>query len=441
VAPWFISCYTQGSFRDGLTTMRVPDHDASPGHLSHCQISGSSNLELVIDLGHQPLCDSMLTERMLDQPETSYPLRFFFCPESGLGQLDYVVPGEVVYHPDYPYRSGITKELAVYQRAFAEGVIGKLGVPQGSLCVDIGSNDGTLLTGFERSGMRALGVEPTNIARIAKDENGIETIQNVFNEQVAREIAKDYSKAKVITATNVFAHMAPLGEVVRGIKQLLADDGVFITESHYLLDVIEKNQFDTIYHEHIRTYSLKSLVTLFSYYDMEVFHVTRAARYGGNIRAYVARRGARPVEPSVGELLDLEVRSGLFKPTTYAAFRQRVMDNRDQLMTLAYQTRRHGMSFVGNSCPGRCSTLLNYYGMTRDLMPYLAEQPTSLKLGLYLPGKHIPVVVNDRLIEEQPDYVVLLAWHYAQPIAEQLRARGLKSKLVVPLPRIQILEP
>jgi hypothetical protein len=169
--------------------------------------------------------------------------------------------------------------------------------------------------------------------------------------------------------------------------------------------------------------------------------VTRADRYGGNIRAYVARRGARPVEPSVGELLGLEVRSGLFEPSTYAAFRRRVIDNRDQLMTLAYQARMQGRTFVGNSCPGRCSTLLNYYGMTPDLMPYLAEQPSSLKLGLYLPGKHIPVVVNDRLIEEQPDYVVLLAWHYAQPIAEQLRARGLKSRLVMPLPTVQILEP
>ncbi|MDF2970213.1 MAG: methyltransferase [Microvirga sp.] len=421
-------------------TMHTPDHDASPGHLSRCQISGSSNLELVIDLGHQPLCDSMLTEPMLDQPETTYPLRFYVCPESGLGQLDYVVPGEVVYHSDYPYRSGITKELAVYQGAFAEDVIGKLGIPPGSLCVDIGSNDGTLLAGFKRSGMRALGVEPTNIARIAREENGIDTIQSVFDETVAREIAKDCGKAKVVTATNVFAHMASLGEVVRGIAQLLDDDGVFITESHYLLDVIEKNQFDTVYHEHIRTYSLKSLVTLFSYYGMEIFHVRRADRYGGNIRAYVARRGSRSVESSVGELLNLEVRSGLFEPATYVAFRQRVMENREQLMMLAYEARRAGKGFVGNSCPGRCSTLLNYYGMTRDLMPYLAEQPTSLKLGLYLPGKHIPVVVNDRLIEEQPDYVVLLAWHYAEPIAQQLRARGVSSKLVMPLPTVRIIE-
>jgi hypothetical protein len=195
-----------------------------------------------------------------------------------------------------------------------------------------------------------------------------------------------------------------------------------------------------VYHEHIRTYSLKSLITLFSYYGFEVFQVRRADRYGGNIRAYVARKDCRPVAKAVGDLLELEIRRGLFDPKTYLGFRTRVGEARDRLMTLAYQARRSGMAFVGNSCPGRCSTLLNHYGMTRDLMPYIAEQPTSLKLGLYLPGKHIPVVVNQRLIDEQPEYVVLLAWHYAQPIAEQLRARGLRSKLVTPLPDVRVLE-
>ncbi len=418
----------------------IPDHDVAPGPLTRCQISGSSDLELIIDLGCQPLCDSLLTREQLAQPETHYPLRLFLCPELGLAQLDYVVDGSVVYHPDYPYRSGITKELAVYQRAFADGIVRELAVPRGSLCVDVGSNDGTLLTGFKLQGMRALGIEPTNIAKIARDENGIETLQSFFTESLARDIVKDYGRAKVITATNVFAHMAPLGEVVRGIRALLDDDGVFVTESHYLLDVIEKGQFDTVYHEHIRTYSLKSLVTLFSYYGMEVFDVRRADRYGGNIRAYVARKGTRPIAPAVPALLALEVERGLFDPKTYVRFRSRVENSRDMLMTLAYRAHQSGLAFVGNSCPGRCSTLLNYYGVTRDLMPLIAEQPTSLKLGLYLPGKHIPVVDNRVLIDEQPDYVVLLAWHYAIPIAEQLRARGLKSKLVVPLPDMHIME-
>ncbi len=418
---------------------RIPDHDVPAGALQRCQITGSEHLEVVIDLDHQPLCDSLLTKAQLNEPETFYPLRLMMCPESGSAQLDYIVPGEVVYHPHYPYRSGITKELAAYQRAFASGIVSQLGIAPGSLCIDIGSNDGTLLTGFEQLGMKALGVEPTNIAEIARAENGIETIQAFFTEELARQVVRDYGHAKVMTATNVFAHMATLGEVMRGICQLLDKDGVFITESHYLLDVIDKNQFDTVYHEHIRTYSLRALVKLFEYYDLEVFDVQRADRYGGNIRAYVARKGSRPVARAVGDLLKLEVERGLFDPATYVAFRNRVNDARDRMLELAYAARKSGQSFVGNSCPGRCSTLINYYGLTRELMPYLAEQPTSLKLGLHLPGKHIPVVPNQRLIDEQPDYVVLMAWHYAQPIMEQLRARGLKSKFIVPLPTFQIV--
>ena len=416
------------------------DQDVKPGRLDRCQITGSSELNLVIDLGHQPPCDSLLTAEMLNQPEKTYPLRLMHCPESGLAQLDYVVDGSEIYYPDYPYRSGISRPLEVYQCAFADGIVKRFAISAGALCVDIGSNDGTLLTGFKRHGCRALGVEPTNIARIARSENDIETIQQFFTEALAHDIVRDYGRARVITMTNVFAHMASLGEVMRGLVQLLDGDGVFVTESHYLLDVLEKNQFDTVYHEHIRTYSLKSLLRLFSDYGMEVFDVERAERYGGNIRAYVARKGLYPVSAAVGELRELEDRVGLHTQEAWNQFRRRVLDNRDRFMEFMYQARRQGRSLIGNSCPGRASTLLNYYGVTPDLMPYIGELPTSLKLGLYLPGKHIPVVKNTRIVEEQPDYLVLLSWHYMEPIVQRVRSEGVKSRLVTPLPEFKILD-
>jgi hypothetical protein len=415
------------------------DHDAQPGKLDRCQISGSSELNLVIDLGHQPPCDALLTEEMLDRPELNYPLRLMHCPESGLAQLDYVVDGAEIYYPDYPYRSGISKPLEVYQRAFADRIVSRFGVEKGTLCVDIGSNDGTLLTGFKRHGCRALGVEPTNIAQIARKENDIETIQRFFTESLAREIVADYGLPKVVTMTNVFAHIAPLGEVMRGLVELIQRDGIFITESQYLLDVLEKNQFDGIYHEHIRTYSLKSLVLLFAYYGLEVFDVERGDRYGGNIRAYVAHRGRYPVAPSVGELLALEDHVGLHGLPVWEGFRQRVYENRDKFMEFAYHVRRQGKRLVGNSCPGRGATLLNFYGVTPELMPYIGELSTSLKLGRYVPGIHIPVVNNRRIAEEQPDYLVLLAWHYTEPIVQRLRAEGVRSRLVTPLPEFRIL--
>jgi hypothetical protein len=414
-------------------------HDVALGKLNHCQITGSENLFEIIDLGHQPPCDSLLTVEMLDQPEKTYPLRLFHCPESGLAQLDYVIDGSLIYYPEYPYRSGISKPLEVYQRAFATGIIQKFDLSPNTLCVDIGSNDGTLLTGFKRNGMLTLGVEPTNIAEIARKENEIETIQSFFTESLAKDIVRDYGRAKIITMTNVFAHMAHLGEVMRGLTELLDQSGVFITESQYLLDVLEKNQFDGIYHEHIRTYSLKSLVTLFSYYGMEVFDVQRADRYGGNIRAYVSRKGVYPVKDSVGELLALEDKVGLHKAETWIKFRQRVFENRDRFMDFAYKTKRQGLSFVGNSCPGRGSTLLNFYGVDKNLMPYICELPTSLKLGMYTPGKHIPVINNRRLFEDHPDYIVLLAWHYAEFMVERLREEGIKSKFVIPLPEFRIV--
>lgn len=419
--------------------MTTTHHDVAPGKLNHCQITGSENLFEIIDLGHQPPCDSLLTAEMLDQPEKTYPLRLFHCPESGLAQLDYVIDGSIIYYPEYPYRSGISKPLEVYQRAFSDGIIQKFDLPSNTLCVDIGSNDGTLLTGFKRNGMRTLGVEPTNIAEIARKENKIDTIQSFFTEALAKDIVRDYGRAKIITMTNVFAHMAPLGEVMRGLTQLLDQSGVFITESQYLLDVLEKNQFDGIYHEHIRTYSLKSLVTLFPYYSMEVFDVQRADRYGGNIRAYVSRKGLYPVEPSVGELLALEDKVGLHKAETWTKFRQRVFENRDRFMDFAYKIKRQGLNFVGNSCPGRGSTLLNFYGVDKNLMPYICELPTSLKLGMYTPGKHIPIINNRRLFEDQPDYIVLIAWHYSDFMVERLREKGIKSKFVIPLPEFMIL--
>jgi C-methyltransferase C-terminal domain/Putative zinc binding domain/Methyltransferase domain len=415
-------------------------HDSPPGKLERCQVCGTDDLRLVIDLGHQPLCDSLLTPQGLDEPEVFYPLRLVRCPQCGLAQLDYVVDGAIVYAPEYPYRSGITKELAIYQRHFAMDVISKLALDEGSLCVDIGSNDGTLLTGFRERRMRTLGVEPTNIARIAIQDNGIDTIQAFFTEAVAGDIVRDRGKASVVTATNVFAHMASLGEVMRGILALLSDTGVFITESHYLLDVIERTQYDTIYHEHLRTYCLRSLVRLFDMYDLDVFCVERASRYGGNIRAYVCRKGRRDVDPSVPQLLKTEEEAGLFEEPVYRCFRERTYASRDRLMDLAHAARQRGQSFIGNSCPGRCVTLLNFCGMRKDLMPYITEQPTSLKLGRYLPGLHIPIVDNIILRKEQPDNVVLLAWHYAEPIAAQLRQAGVRSKFILPLPEVRTLE-
>ena len=414
-------------------------HMIKNGPIDKCQVCNSSKLNLILDLGHQPLCDSLLAKEMLNQPETTYPLRMFWCEECSLAQLDYCVDGSVVFHPDYPYRTGVTKELVEYLNGMSSSLISKYNLKHDDLVVDLGSNDGTLLMGFKEHGIKVLGVEPTNIAKLA-NQNGIETVQEFFTMDIANEIKNKYSEASIVVATNMFAHMASIGEVVSGIETILKDDGVFVFENHYLLDVIQGGQFDTIYHEHLRTYSLKSLIKLFSYYDFTITDVERGSRYGGNIRVHVTKGKNRPVSENVTALLNLEENSDLYKLETYRKFAERVKKAKKDFMNFLLKIKDDGKTIVANSCPGRSVTLLNYYGVDADLIPYIAEQPTSLKLGMFLPGKLIPVVNNEILIKEQPDYVILLAWHYAEPIMEQLKARGLKSNFIIPLPDLKIVK-
>ncbi|MBX4189724.1 class I SAM-dependent methyltransferase [Candidatus Parcubacteria bacterium] len=419
--------------------MKIPNHDAAPGILDRCQITGSKNLFEAIDLGHQPPCDALLTKEALTQPEMAFPLRLMICPESGLGQLDYVVDGKVIYPKEYPYRAGISQPLREYLSGFGQEMINKFQISSGSLCVDIGCNDGTLLAGLKKMGMKTLGVEPTNMARFAWKENKIKTIQNFFSESVAKDIVKEYGRAKLITTTNVFAHMATLGEVMRGIDRLLDKDGVFVTESQYLLDILERNQFDQVYHEHIRLYSIKSLVKLFPYYGMEVFDAERLSSREGSIRAYIGRKGVHPVSPQVGKLVAIEESKGLFKAETWDGWRNQIAENRSRFMDLAHRAHRQGARFVADSCPGRGAVLVNYYGLDHHLMPYIAQLPESEKVGKYLPGTHIPVVANDIILKEKPDYVVVLAWHYGDFIMKKWRSKGLKSKFVLPLSKFKVI--
>ncbi|MEK9148262.1 MAG: class I SAM-dependent methyltransferase, partial [Patescibacteria group bacterium] len=358
-----------------MMNLEYPKHHlVNVGHIPNCQICNSAKLHTVLDLGHQPLCDTLLTDAMLNEPEKTYPLRMMWCEECTGAQIDYCVDGSEVYYPGYPYKSGVTKELVEYQVNIARGLVGKYGLKAGDLVVDVGSNDGTLLSGFTGTGIRTLGVEPTNIAKMAK-ASGIETVQSFFDIKTSQAIKEQYGSASVVITTNTFAHMRTIGEFIMGAYNLLNDDGVFMSETHYLLDVVRGGQFDTIYHEHLRTYSLASLIRLFDQYDFTLTDAERGERYGGNIRVYVAKGKGRPVSPAVAALLQLEQSSGLGEYKTYAAFAERVKKARLEFMDFLIHAKKAAKSIVGNSCPGRSVTLLNYYGVDPELLPYVAEQP------------------------------------------------------------------
>lgn len=422
-------------------SLKKVNQDAKPGKLDRCQITGSKNLFEAIDLGFQPSAGALLTSDGLHQAETHYPLRLMICPESGLGQLDYVVDSKVLFSgTDYVYRTGISQPLCEHLMLLTQEITRKLDLPKKSLCVDVGSNDGTLLSSFRDQGMRTLGVEPTNMAKTARKENKIVTMQNFFCEDVAKEIVKNHGHAKVITFTNVFAHVSSLGEVMRGLKRLLDTDGVVVSESQYLLDVFERNQFDQIYHEHVRIYSLKSLVKLFPYYGMEVFDAKRTTTREGSIRIYAGRKGKHPISPEVKRLLQAEERAGLFKPAAWAKFKAQVEESRNKFLELAYAAKKKGHRLVADSCPTRGVVVMNYYGLNTGLIPYVAQLPGTEKVGKYMPGTHNPIVSNEILLKEKPEYVLILAWHFADFIVKNWRAKGLKSKFIVPLPKFRIIE-
>jgi hypothetical protein len=351
-----------------------------------------------------------------------------------LGQLDYVLGSDVCFPKDYPYRPGISVPLKEHLKRLAEDIMWGNNIQPGSLVVDVGSNDGTLLSFFKD--MTVLGVEPTNMAQVA-NKDGIKTLQKFFNKPVAESIVKKYGKAKVITFTNVFAHMATLGEVMDGLSVLLDDDGMVVSESQYLLDVFEGNQFDEIYHDHIRVYSLKSLVTLFPYYGMEVFDAKRVATREGSIEVSAGWKGKNPISSEVKRLLKVEEDAGLFSPKEWAKFRERVASQKEQFLELVQKVKKEGKTLVADSCPTRGVVLLNYYGL--DEIPYVSQLPGTEKIGKYIPGTHNPIVDNDIILKEEPDYILILAWHYSEYIIKNWRAKGVKSKFVVPLPNFTIL--
>lgn len=412
--------------------------DIPSGHIDVCQICSSNNLQQVIDMGFFAPCDSLLTAEMLKQSEKSYPLNLVRCRDCGLVQIDYAVDSRELFFPEYPYRTGITETLKKNMHHVATAILGKFPFKKGSLVIDIGSNDGTLLEGFKNAGMRVLGVEPTNIADIA-NANGIETLKTFFNAQTANDIVKKYGQASIITATNVFAHVNGLRGLMDGISQALADDGVFVNESHYQLDILNTLQYDSIYHEHLRFYLIKPLIELFKRCGFSLVDVERIPNYGGSIRVCAKKDGSPPSQ-NVMSLIKLEEKSGAYHDDTYHNFRKRVEASRRTIRSFLVKLLDEGKSIVGIGCPGRSATLLQYCGVSRDLLPYIAEQSTCLKLGMFTPNTHIPVLDEAKMFAEQPDYALMLTWHYAEPIIKNLRKKGLKSKIVVPLPNLQIFE-
>jgi hypothetical protein len=404
-----------------------------------CQICASNKLKPVLFLGYVPPVNTMppVSERALEQP--AFPLELFRCEDCSLVQIGLEVDAEVLFPYSYPYLSGTTKILRENFAELYREASSLIKISTDDLVIDIGSNDGSLLINFKEGGHRVLGVEPSRAGEVARGR-GIETLTDYFGVKLATRLRAERGAAKVITAANVFAHIGDVHNVTKGVVEWLADDGVFISESHYLLDLVETLQYDTVYHEHLRYYALGALEALFVRHGLEVFHVKRIPTHGGSIRVYAARPGQYPIQASVAERRADEERFGLADGSALKTFAARVVHSKLALYQLLAGLKKDGTSIVGIGAPSRASTLINYVGLDDGIMDSVMEVSGSHKLDKYIPGTRIPVIDEAALYSEQPDYALLLSWHIADELAANLRKRGYKGKFIVPLPEPRIIE-
>ena len=403
-----------------------------------CEICSSSNLYEVLDLGYQPPSDAFLSEEKLNESETFYPLKVFFCEDCKLVQLSYAVDPKILFTDGYIYTSASNKPLLIHMKSLAEKFVKEFNITEKDLVVDIASNDGALLQEFTKYNVRILGVDPSSVADIAI-KNGILTIKDFFNEALAKLILKSQGKAKLITGLSLIPHAKELASIIKGIKLILDDKGVFLAESHYLADMIEKLQYDAIYHEHLRYYSVTALVNLFNRFDMDVFHAERIPTHGGSIRILVCKKGAYPISNSVKSLLEEEEKSNLNSHESFDNFRKKVNDNRGKLNMILHDVKSKGHRIVGIGAPAKGTTLLNFCKIDSSKLDYLAET-SELKIGKYSPGMHIKILPESKLFEDKPEYVLLLPWNIKDDIIPKLRKNGYSGKIIVPNPEPQIID-
>lgn len=404
-----------------------------------CQGCASAELDLVIDFGHQPPVHSLLREAQLDEGEMSYPLRLLRCRSCGLVQLGHVVDPRLIFPDEYPYLSGLTGILRANFRDLAQRARERLGLAAGDLAVDIGSNDGTLLEGFRDFGMRVVG-RRADKCRTDRNDRGIPTVKSFFDEEVGKQITAEHGSARVVTATNVMAHVDNIDFVLRGVAAILANDGMFISESHYLLGLVDRLQYDTIYHAHLRYYSLRPYAHLLERNAFRVVDAEPIPTHGGSIRVWaVLDHGAIP-SARLSTILRAEDDYGLYSAAVFERFRARVVDAKHRTLDLLLRIKASGARVAGVGAPARASMLLNACRIDPDLLDYVTEQPGSLKVGLYMPGNHIPVVEERRLFDEAPEYLLVLSWHIGDEIMRKLRAKGYRGTFIVPLPEPKIAE-
>lgn len=402
-----------------------------------CIVCDNKTVEKFLDLGQTALANKFLTNEEILLAEPTYPLRVGFCHRCGHVQLTDIVPPQAMFE-DYLYVSSASDTLKAHLYDLSDTVVQRYHLTAQDIVIDIGCNDGTLLSGFRRHGVRVLGVDPAaNLAELTR-ANGIDRLVAFFSRRTAQEIVDRWGPATVITATNTFPHIPQLQDFIAGIQIALKPGGAFVIEAHYLVDMLEQGAFDTIYHEHVSYWALGPMIYLFDRAGMEVVHVERLPLHHGQLRVFVQRKGEGCVRPTVAAALELERSLGINEFATYQRFAQKTQQIKTELHDKLRELRKKGKRLAGYGAPAKGNTLLSFLEIGPETLSYIADR-SALKRGLYTPGSHIPVVAPERLLLDQPDYVLLLAWNFVAEILKQqaeYRRRG--GKFIIPVPRVKI---
>jgi SAM-dependent methyltransferase len=408
---------------------------------SSCRFCGSALRHTFTDLGMSPLCESFLSADQLNQMEAFYPLHVFVCEHCFLVQLEEYVSPEDIFS-EYAYFSSYSDSWLAHAKAYTGQMIDRFELGRDSLAVELASNDGYLLQYFVEKGVPVLGIEPA--ANVAKEavKKGIPTVVKFFGKELAAGLVRDGTKADLILANNVLAHVPDVCSFVAGMKILLKPQGVITLEFPHLMRLMEGNQFDTIYHEHFSYLSFLTTMKILAKFDLAIFDVEELPTHGGSLRVYArhAEDTSHPVGERVQELASREELAGFARLETYCSFDEKVKDAKRKILTFLIDAKRAGKSIAGYGAPGKGNTLLNYCAIRTDFLDYTVDR-NPYKHGKFLPGTHIPVFPPDKIRETKPDYVLILPWNLKNEIRDQLSyIREWGGKFVVPIPEVEVFQ-